>query len=203
MEFLRDIFGPSKYKIWQQVADEIGGEFAIGGFFRKDVLRFQSGQWELTLDTYSSGGEDSRTYTRMRAPFVNKDNLTFEIYEEGIFAAVGKVFGMKDIEIGHSFFDKKFIIKSNSEDKIKALLQDEKLKKLINYQNDILFSVRSDDGWFGNSFPEGIDELYFECAWVMKEVEDIKKLFELFSHTLALLVELDSAYGANSRIKIS
>tara|TARA_B100000809_G_scaffold67681_1_gene64737 strand:- start:6421 stop:7035 length:615 start_codon:yes stop_codon:yes gene_type:complete len=204
MGFLRDIFGPSKDEIWQQVANEIGGQFENGGIFGKDALRFQSGQWELTLDTYTVSHGDSRsTYTRMRAPFVNQDNIRFKIYEEGIFAAIGKVFGMKDIEIGHSFFDKKFIVKSNSEDKIKKLLQDKKLKQLINYQNDILFSVRGDDGWFGKSFPEGVDELYFECAWVMKDLEDIKKLFELFTHTLELLVELDSAYAANSRIKLS
>jgi hypothetical protein len=204
MGFLRDIFGPSKDEIWQQVANEIGGQFESGGFFGKDELRFQSGQWELTLDTFTqSNGETRSTFTRMRAPFVNQDNIRFKIYREEIFSSVSKFFGAQDIVVKDVFFDEKYMIKGNDEAAIKQLLQDDELKRLIAYQGDILFEVKNDRGWFKKSFPEGVDELYFECAWIMKDVADIKKLFELFSHTLGLLVELDSAYKANSRIKLS
>ncbi|PCI97680.1 MAG: DUF3137 domain-containing protein [Flavobacteriales bacterium] len=205
MGFLRDIFGPSKDEIWQQVANEIGGKFEDKGWFEKDVLRFKSGQWEITLDTFtrSSGNNNHSTYTRMRVPFVNRDGLRFEIYEEGIFSSIGKYFGMQDIVVNDRFFDDKYIIKGNQPERVRLLLQDENLQELINIQNDIQFSVKDDEGWFGASFPEGVDELYFECYGVMKDVDELKYLFELFSATLERLVEIDSAYETNPRIRLN
>jgi hypothetical protein len=181
MEFLRDIFGPSKYKIWQQVADEIGGQFENGGFFGKDILRFRSGQWEITLDIL--GGEDYSSCNRMRAPFVNKEGLKFEIYKGSIASSIGKYFGMQDIQVKDRLFDDKYIVKGNKVDRIKLLLQDENLKDLIRFQGDVYFSVRDDDGSFGVAFPRGVDEL--------------------FSATLMRLVEIDSAFETDPMIRLN
>ncbi len=95
MGVLRSIFGPSRKEIWTQISKEIGGDFSEGGFFGKDVLRYQHGEWEIFLDIYTTGsGSSSSTYTRMRAPFVNKDNMKFKVYREGFFSPIGKYFGM-------------------------------------------------------------------------------------------------------------
>ena len=80
MSLLRSIFGPSKDEIWSQISNDIGGEFIDGGFWGKDVLVYKHGQWQILLDTYtvsSSTGNTTTTttYTRMRAPFVNKGSL--------------------------------------------------------------------------------------------------------------------------------
>ena len=203
MGFLRDIFGPSKDEIWQQVANEIGGDFKNGGFLGKDVLRFTNGQWEITLDTFSrSHGKHRSTYTRMRAPFVNKDGLRFELYEEGLFSSLGKFFGSQDIEIKDLHFDNRFIIKGKNTSQLKYFLEDENLKRLIKAQDSIHFSVKDDEGWFGTSFPDGVDELYFECHGVMKDEQQLKMLFELFSAALERLVEIDSAYETDPGIKL-
>ena len=88
MGLLRSAFGPSKSEVWLQIAKDIGGLYKDGGIFGRDVLRYQAGDWEITLDTYTvSNGKSSNTYTRMRAPFVNKDGLYFKIYREGFFAS--------------------------------------------------------------------------------------------------------------------
>ena len=203
MGFLRNVFGPSKDEIWQQVADEMGGKFTDGGFLGKDVLRFQSGEWEITLDTFTKNhGKSSTTYTRMRAPFLNKNNFRFKIYHEGFFSSIGKFFGMQDVEIKDLIFDNRFIIKGNDENKVRLLLQDKKLRSLINIQSDILFEVKDDNGWFGHSFPDGVDEVYFERMYVMKNIDELKKLFELFSLTLERLVEMDTAYKSNPQIRL-
>ena len=132
MGFLRAVFGPSKDEIWQQVANEIGGQFENGGIFGKDALRFQSGQWELTLDTYTvSHGDTRSTYTRMRAPFVNQDNIRFKIYQEGILSSVSKFFGAQDIEIKDVFFDEKFMIKGNNETRESNSKTENSKKKLL------------------------------------------------------------------------
>ena len=207
MGILRSIFGPSKDEIWSQIAGDIGGEFIEGGFWGKDVLVYRHGEWQILLDTYTvttSTGKttSSTTYTRMRAPFVNKDGLYFKIYRQGVFSSIGKFFGMQDIEIGDPFFDDQFVIKGNSTDKIGLLLSDEKLKTLIQQQPRIHLEIRDDEGWFGAAFPEGADELYFQCVGVIKETELLKSLFELFSMTLMRLVQIDSAYENDPNVQL-
>jgi len=203
MGLLRSIFGPSKDEIWGQIANEIGGKYEDGGFWRKDVLRLRSGEWEITLDTHTEGsGEHSTTYTRMRSPFANKDGLYFMIYREGFFSSIGKFFGMQDIEIGDPYFDDHFIIKGNNEEKVKLLLRDTRLKQLIDTQPDICFEIKDDEGRFGSRFPDGVDELYFRCTGVMKNEALLRNLFELFSVTLERLVQIDSAYDNDPNIKL-
>ncbi len=195
MGILRSVFGPSKDEIWSQISRDIGGEFIDGGFWGKDVLAYKHDEWQILLDTFTvSTGKSSTTYTRMRAPFVNKDGLYFKIYRENIFGKAGKFFGMQDIVIGDPFFDEKFIIKGNDENKVKMLLLNDKLKELIDLQPRVSFEIRDDEGWFSQKFPEGVDELYFQCVGIIKETSLLKGLFDLFSLTLERLVRIDSAY---------
>ena len=51
-------------------------------------------------------------------------------------------------------------------------------------------------------FPDGVDELYFECAGVIKETEILKDLFELFCLILERLVQIDSAYEDDPNVKL-
>jgi hypothetical protein len=206
MGVLRALFGPSKDEIWSQIANSIGGEFIDGGFWGKDALVYRHGEWEIVLDTYTvrSGGKHhhSRTYTRMRAPFVNRDSLRFSIYRASIFTSLGKLFGMQDIEIGDSFFDDTFVIKGNDEGKIRQFLQDSQLRSLIRAQPDIHFQTKDDEGFFRRSFPGGVDELYFSCYGVVKDTRLLRSLFELFSTALERLVEIDSAYETDPRVSL-
>lgn len=203
----KSIFGPSKDEIWTQIAADIGGEFIEGGFWGKDVLIYKHGEWQILLDTYtvtSSTGTatTSTTYTRMRVPFINKDGLYFKISREGFFSSIGKFFGMQDIEIGDSFFDKQFIIKGNDPEKIKLLLADDRIKELCQTQPRIHLRIKDDEGWFGTDFPEGVDELCFECVGVIKETALLKALFGLFCLILQRLVQIDSAYEDDPQVTL-
>ena len=203
MSFLKTFLEHSKDEIWGKIANDIGGTFENGGLCGRDVLRYSSGEWEITLDTYTvNSGNYRNTYTRMRAPFVNKDKLYFKIYREGVLSTIAKAFGMKEIEIGDKFFDMDFIIKGNNEEKIKLLLDDHKLKELIRKQPDICFEIKNDDGWFAQKFPNGVDELYFQCSGDLENEELLKSLFEMFCITLQRLVQIDSAYESDPNVKI-
>ena len=199
----KSIFGSSKDEIWTQIAADIGGEFIEGGFWGTDVLIYKHGEWKILLDTYVvSTGTSSHTVTRMRAPFVNKDGLYFKISREGFFSSIGKFFGMQDIEIGDPFFDKQFVIKGNNPEQIKLLLADGRIKELCQSQPRIHLSIKDDEGWFGTDFPEGVDELYFECVGVIKETERLKALFGLFCLVLQRLVQIDSAYEDDPQVTL-
>ena len=196
MGILKSIFGPSKNEIWSQIAADMGEEFIEGGFLKgSPALVYKHGEWQIRLDTYTKdSGNSNRTYTRVRAPFINKDELYFKIYREGFFSDIGKFLGMQDIKTGDPFFDEQFIIKSNNRKKLKLFLADPKMKELIQGRPKIYLEIRDDEGWFGADFPEGVDELYFECVGVIEETERLKSLFDLFSVSLIRLVQIDSAY---------
>ena len=205
MGILKSIFGPSKNEIWSQIAADMGEEFIEGGFLKgSPALVYKHGEWQIRLDTYTKdSGNSSTTYTRVRAPFINKDELYFKIYREGFFSDMGKFLGMQDIKTGDPFFDEQFIIKSNNRKKLKLFLADPKMKELIQGQPKIHLEIRDDEGWFGADFPEGVDELYFECVGVIEETERLKSLFDLFSVSLMRLVQIDSAYEDDPEVDLS
>ncbi|MDE3259472.1 MAG: DUF3137 domain-containing protein [Gemmatimonadota bacterium] len=207
MSIRRSIFGPSKDEIWRQIASDIEGEFVDGGFWGENAVTYNHGEWRIVLDTrtestYSGTMMMTVQYTRMRAPFVNKDGLYFDISLEGFLSSIGRLFGMRDIVIGDRFFDDRFLIKGNSPEKIKLLLADERIRELIRKQPKVHLRIKDDEGIFGADFPDGVDELYFECAGVIKEAEASKDLFELFCRILERLVQIDSAYEDDPKVRL-
>ena len=191
---MQNLFGPSTHEIWRQLSTEIGAQYVEGGFWKGDKVQATHGPWTITLDTYTvSNGKTSTTYTRMRAPFVDPEGFRFTVYRKGIFSDIGKRFGMQDIQIEDEAFDRDFIIKSNQESKLRELLASSKIRELIGQQPQIYFSVKDDEGVFHSSFPEGVDELYFQVVGVIKDVERLKLLYELFAETLDQLCRIGSA----------
>jgi len=195
MGFLRKMFGPRKEEVWRKLCDEVGADFVKGGFWKGDKVVARVEEWAITLDTYTqSSGKHSTTYTRMRAPYVNKDGFRFGIYRKGFLSGLGKKLGMQDIEVGYAEFDRDFIIKGNDESKVRALCANPRIRELIKAQPSIHFQVKDDEGWFRKSFPEGVDELHFQVTGVIKDIERLKSLYELFAVTLNHLCQVGSAY---------
>ena len=195
MGLLRELFGPSKDEIWSQLSQEIGADYRESGFFTSGKVTLSHRQWEITLDTYTTkSGESSTTYTRIRAPYVNRDGFRFTIYRKNIFSGVGKLFGMQDIEIGDPFFDDEFIIQGTHTDLVESLLANTRIRQLIQDQPDVHFQMRDDEGWFSERFPEGVDELHFRAYGVIKDKQRLKGLFDLFALVLEELCRLGSAY---------
>jgi hypothetical protein len=194
MTLLRTLFGPSTQEVWRQLCAEIGAQYIEGGFWKGNKVQGAHGPWMITLDTYTvSNGKTSTTYTRRRAPFVDSDGFRFTVYRKGIFSEIGKWFGMQDIEIGDTNFDQDFILKSNQELKLRELLGSARIRELINRQPEIYFAIKDDEGFFGSSFPDGVDELYFQVVGVIKEVERLKLLYDLFAETLDQLCRIGAA----------
>lgn len=201
--FLRSLFGPSKKEVWSQLAEQISGNFVNGGFMGRDKVVANTGQWTITLDTYTvSTGKSSVTYTRMRAPYVNKDGFRFTIYRSGFFTAVGEMLGMSDIKIGDPAFDEAFVIKANSEEKVRSLLSDANIQMLMGAQPRIRVQVKDDEGWFGAQFPQGVDELCFVAVGIIKDLDLLRALFELFAALLHQLCHIGSAYENDPGIRL-
>lgn len=203
MGILRELFGPSKKELWSLLAEQTGSTFVDGGFFKCDKVLVKYRQWVITLDTYTvSTGKSSATYTRIRAPYVNADGFQFVIHRSGIFSEVGEFLGFHDIEIGDEEFDQAFVIKSLNEEKVRELFADPKLQELIHQQPRFDLKVKDDEGWFGASFPDGVDELYFVVPGIVKDIEQLKQLFEIFSEVLSQLCIIGSAYENDPGVKL-
>jgi hypothetical protein len=195
MGVLRRVFGPSRKEIWTQLSTEIGAQYQDGGFCKGDKVIATHGAWTVTLDNYAvSTGKVTVVYTRMRAPYVNPTGFRFKVYRTGLFSEAGKWFGMQDIEVHVEPFDRDFIIKGTDENKVRELFSSPKIRELVARQKDIQFEVKDDEGWFGPSFPEGVDELSFVVAGVIKDIERLKLLYELFAETLEQLCRIGAAY---------
>jgi hypothetical protein len=200
---LRHIFGPSKEEVWQRLAGQIGGKIIDRGFFKGKRFEANVDEWTVTLDVYTeSHGETSSTYTRIRAPYINRDGFRFRVYRTNVWANLAKKLGMQDIEIGDPFFDHNFIIQANDQAKVKRLLSSLRIRQLIDAQPKINFTVKDDDGWFRQRFPDGVDELYFRATGVIKDVAQLRLLYELFSETLNELCLMGSAYQRNPQIDL-
>ena len=203
MGVLRQVFGPSKEEIWSQLSREIGAEYQEGGFFKEGKIVLSHREWEITLDTYTvHTGKVTIIYTRMRAPYVNRDGFRFNIYRKSAFSWLGKLFGVEDIEVGEAFFDEEFIIQGEPEILVRSMLNNSRIRQLIQDQKDIHFQVKDDDGWFKSKFPEGVDELYFEVVGVIKDKQRLKNLFDLFTMVLDELCRLGSAYETDPNVKL-
>jgi len=199
----RRMFGPSQREIWRKLSEEMNGRFLQGGFAKGDKVQVSHGEWTLTLDKFAvHTGKVTIIYTRMRAPYVNPDGFRFRVYRKGFFSDLGKLLGMQDVEVGQPAFDEAFIIKGNDESKLRQLFGNPKIRELIDAQKEIDFSVKDDEGWFGPTFPDGVDELSFMVAGLIKDIDRLKLLYELFAETLDELCRIGSAYRSDPNLQI-
>lgn len=197
------IFGPSKNEIWQALSEEIRGTYEDGGFCKGSRVEARHGNWLITLDTYTqSTGNSSVTYTRMRAPFMNPSGFRFKIYRQGFFSELGKALGMQDIELGDSEFDGAYVIKGNDEDRVRQLFMNERIRLLINEQPRISMEIRSDEGMLGPKFGGDEAELYFLASGVIKDIDRLKLLFDLFGEVLDTLVRSGIAPDSTPNVRL-
>jgi len=204
MSVMRRLFGPSRKEMWTRLSEAMDGRYVPGGFGKGDKVQVEHNDWTLTLDTYAvSTGKSAMVFTRMRAPFVNPSGFRFLVYRKSIFSGLGKFFGMQDIEVNDPPFDDDFIVQGTDEHKVKLLLASPKLRELIAAQKSIHFGVKDDEGWFGTKFPEGVDELHFAVVGVIKDVDRLKSLYDLFAETLDELCRMGAATDGPAGLQLT
>jgi hypothetical protein len=114
---------PGKDEAWAALAGRRGGEIVPGRKGGVKKVRFPIEPWVLTLDSFTqSTGESSHPVTRLRIPYRARDDFRFRIYRQSIFSAIGKMFGMQDIEVGRPEIDDDWIIRSNSVGRIQSVM---------------------------------------------------------------------------------
>ena len=204
MGWWRDLVGPGHEEIWQQFAAQVGGRFTDGGWFGQDRVDAQWQQWTLTLDFYvMSHGKTSTKYTRMRVPYVSRDGFRFKVYRAGFFTPMGKALGLvEDHEIGEERFDEKFVVQGPDEARVRRMLRHDRIRALIEDQPDICFEVKGDEGYFGQTFPDGVDELHFQAVGEIKDLDQLRRLYDLFTEVLDYLGTAGHAHREDPRVNL-
>ncbi|MEO1217225.1 MAG: DUF3137 domain-containing protein [Bacteroidota bacterium] len=197
MKKKRGLFGPSKAEIWKQFSENVGGDFEVEKKFlsKTEKVYAYHKEWEICLDTFVvSTGNSHVTYTRFRAAYVYRDNFTFRIVRRNIFRDLGKKFGLQDIIVGHPKFDKDFIIQGTDERKLKMLFENWKLRALISKtEKHIEIKTEEDEGIFKNKYPDGINALSFIALGVIKDLDRLHTIYDIFAELLDQLYEIGTA----------
>ena len=195
------LFGPSTRTIWRHLSEEINATYVDG--WRGAKVQATHAEWTVTLDSYVVPvGKTFMHFTRMRAPYVNPEGFRFTIYRRSVFSGVGTWLGMQDIEAGDRAFDEAFVIKGTHEGRVRSLFSNPRLRELIAAQRSIHLTVKDDEGWFGATFPDGVDELVFAVPGLIRDLERLKSLYELFAATLDQLCAIGSAYERDPRVAL-
>jgi hypothetical protein len=203
MNLLRKLFDLDKEEIWRQLGEEMKARFQEGNWRKGSRVQVDAGEWTVTLDIHTvSSGHSHQHFTRLRAPYVNRDGFRFTIYRKGFFSGIAKSFGMQDVEVGYPDFDESFIIKGNDEAKLRSLFGNRRIRELLEIQPKVHFAVKDNEGIFGPKFPEDVDELCFQVRGVIKDIPQLKQLFELFAEVLQQLCHIGSAYEKDPNIEL-
>ena len=184
-------FGPGTEEVWGQLCKETPCELVQNGRWKGSKVKLHVEPWTIVLDKHTvSDGENSTTYTRMRAPFLNPAGFRFQIYRKGPFSGLAKMLGMQDIEVGDAEFDEAFIIKSNDEATVREFLANPMIRQSIQALPRVRLEIKDNEGWFGTKFPDEADELLFLAPGVIKDVALLMSLFELFTILLEQLCQI-------------
>lgn len=193
-DIYRSIFGKDYAPVWQQFAKEKGGTYLP---ISDDRVQFPYKDFTITFDAYThyvvvGGSSYEHEYIRGQVEFFCPDNFKLLITQQGLIDNIGKLFGMQDIQIGEKQFDKKFIIKSNDEAKTLLLLSNSAITKSLQDINPVRFDITDGEGLWDEKPREGNFMLYFVLKDKIKHIEQLNKMYSLFSDTIDALTKLNS-----------
>ena len=186
-----DLFGRHKREIWRELAQQLDASFFKGKWTKPDRVEAWHGNWMITIDTFVI---DKVVFTRIRAPYVNRDDFTFKIYRQHAGHQVGKLFGLKDLIVGHPEFDREFIIQGSDQRKLEMMFANPDIRALMRFQPKILLQLRPDAPLFQKKFPRGVNEVYFHVSGILRDLEQLHDLYDLFALTLDHLCAIGTAY---------
>ena len=189
-----------KFEPPERVGGETWAEFcgrvdvAVAEYLRAGRTGLRYRVWCVTLDTnVVPAGAAATVVTRMRAPFVARGRFRFKLQRRDLLDALARRLRIHSSETGQSDFDREFVIRSEDDEAVRRLFDSADIRRLIQSQPSINLEARGDDGPFGASLPEGVDELVLRAPGFVTDAERLRRLFALFALTLDRLCETGAA----------
>lgn len=191
------VFKKDKQSVWEEFSIFNNGKFTIGKYGASNSVIINYRGYSIVFDSYtqyiSGGGSTFEVeYTRVMLEYCSQDKFRFCIMNQGIIELISKLFGAQDVKIGMKEFDKKFILKTNDEVKLKNILSSEKIVQLLLLQNDVFIEVFEDECTFKEPIQKGNSLLYYLSKDLINEVNQLNDLLELYKNFIDELARFSS-----------
>ena len=179
----------SRKEAWQQFSNEIQATYVKGGIVKSDRIEATFQNWQIVYDIFTVPAGAILTYTRIRTPFLAKSDFQFSISKKSFVNKIAEKLGKSNIETGDSRIDDNFIIKSNSVEKVKHLLSNEKLKNLLLEKSDSDFEISHGYKSVGRQFPKNCDGLSLVVLYE-SDKDMLMRSYNIFGEILTSLSEM-------------
>lgn len=138
MEIEKLINGNNPEEIWNQIGEDLkANEFAYTA-----VINYRDKKVLFNLEIDPGGGfEGGYQTTMLRSELQHSGDFKFALHHQGFLEEIGKFFGMQDIETGYPEFDKKVIVKSNDEEKVKSIFSNADIRTAFKDLSDFIFHI--------------------------------------------------------------
>ena len=191
-----------KRETWKQFSSEIEATYAKGGIFKSEKIEATFENWQIVYDTMTIPvGTVVFVYTRILTPFIAKTDFKFRISKKTFLNKIAEKFVKSDVETGDSNLDDIFAIQSNSAEKVKHLLSDEKIKSLLLEKADSDFEISHGYTGIGRQFPKNCDGLSLVVLYGREDKGRLMLYYNLFGEILTSLLESGEIEDAPSNVK--
>ena len=109
-------------RAWQQAASQLGLRAHPAAFLSSRKIDGTHNGYSIKVDTWSTGGKNSTTYTRYRVRFPEPLRLGLKLTRQHFFSGITKLFGAQDIEVGDDAFDDAVVVKGFDSGRVTAFL---------------------------------------------------------------------------------
>ncbi|GGH74064.1 hypothetical protein HNQ91_003787 [Filimonas zeae] len=137
---------------------------------------------QLDMDIDLGGGFESGYEITTLTAVLHDTPFRFAIHPQDFLYEIGKLFGIQDVTIGYPDFDKKVIVKTNDEEEVKRLFEDESIRVLYQNLDDYLLSVTENENY----------QVILEFT-IQRGITDPAELQQLYTSFYKVLVQVDSA----------
>jgi hypothetical protein len=131
------IANQARMRAWTELAERTGLQLTGGGMFSRPRLEGSYRGHSTSLYTFTRHtGKSSHTYTVVEVQVNPSTAFELAIFKQSLLSQVGKLMGMKDIEIGDEELDRRFVFRGQPEADIRRLLASGSLRqKLLDSSN--------------------------------------------------------------------
>ncbi|MEY2807440.1 MAG: hypothetical protein ACK57N_09330 [Planctomycetia bacterium] len=192
----------SREAAWRELCRSEGGVYTLGASGAPRV-EIHDGPWTITLDDHAFA-EDGvhRHHTRMRAPFVAVDGLSFRLRRRTLWDELRRIVAIDPVSTSDPTFDARHSGEANDPARLAAFLADHKLRNALLAADVREYSVKHREEGFGARLPDGVDELYLEVDGIVREHERLLSMRAALKRGLARLVELGSAEPRDPLVRL-
>ncbi|MDQ6761365.1 MAG: hypothetical protein M3015_01920, partial [Bacteroidota bacterium] len=172
MEVEKIISGDNPEEIWKQ----IGEDLKANEFSYTVVINYKNSKIIFSIEIDPGGGFEGGYQTTMfQSELWHAGDFKFAIHHQGLLDEIGKFFGMQDIETGYEEFDKKVVVKSNDEGKVKSIFADAQARLVFKSISDFTFHITK------HNFDETDNQSNFLELTIEEAIVDSETLRTLFN----------------------